>query len=320
MKAAVFTKYGPPSIIQIKEKERPVPNNNEILVKVMATTVNRTDCAIIRAKPFIMRFVMGLFKPRKTIPGTDFAGIVEDVGKDVQLFQPGKRVFGFDDNGVCSQAEYLTIPENKAVAQIPDNIGFEEAAASIEGAHYTINFLNKIQLNDKDKVLVNGATGAIGSAMVQILASYGVAITAVGNTNNLELLKKLGAEKVIDYQKEDFTKQDEKYRFVFDAVGKSSFSECKPILEQDGIYISSELGFMAQNLFYSVFKFLTGNKKVVFPYPSKIHESVQLVKTLMEQGKFNPVIDRKYRLNDIVQAYEYVEKGEKTGNVVLTIN
>ncbi len=226
MKAVVYTKYGPPDVLQLKEVEKPVPKDNEVLIKVHATTVNRTDCATIRAKPFFMRFATGLFKPKKQIPGTEFAGKIEAVGKSVSSYKVGDKVFGFDDQGSGSHAQYMTILEDKTLSIIPNNITYEEAAASTEGAHYAYNFINKVNLKKGQKILVNGATGAIGSAAVQLLKYFDINVTAVCDTKNIELVKSLGASKVIDFIKEDFTKDDEKYNFVFDTVGKSSFFKC----------------------------------------------------------------------------------------------
>ena len=318
MKAAVYEKYGSPGVLMIKNVEKPAPKDNEILIRVYATTVNRTDLAMLRAKPFIMRFFTGLFKPNKQILGTDFAGKIEGIGKGVSLLKVGDRVFGFDDRGVSSHAQYMTLPEDKALT-IPNNITYERAAASLEGAHYAYNFINKVNLKSGQKILVNGATGAIGSAMVQLLNYYGANVTATCNTKNMELVKSIGTNKVIDYTKEDFTKSNEKFNFVFDAVGKSSFAKCKPLLESGGIYISSELGWMAQNPCLALMAPIMGDKKVKFPFPADCVRSVRLIKKLTEEGKFKAVIDRKYPLEEIAEAYRYVETGEKTGNVVITM-
>jgi NADPH:quinone reductase-like Zn-dependent oxidoreductase len=319
MKAIVYHKYGPPKVLQLKEVEKPIPRDNEVLVKVFATTVNRTDCAMLRAKPYIMRFFTGLLRPNKPIPGTDFSGKVEAVGKDVTSFKVGDKVFGFDDMGVSSKAQYLTMPEKKPLATMPANLSYEQAAASLEGAHYAYNFINKVALKKGQNVLVNGATGAIGSAAVQLLKYDGANVTAVCATKNMELVKLLGADKVIDYTKEDFTKSDEKYHHIFDTVGKSSFSKCKPLLEPGGIYISSELGFLSQNPFLALITPFIGNKKVIFPIPTDIKRSVLLVKKLIGEGRFKAVIDRKYPLENTAEAYAYVEKGQKTGNVVINM-
>lgn len=284
MKAIIYTRYGPPDVLEIKEVDKPVPAANEILVKVKAATVNRTDCAVLRAKPFIMRFGTGLLKPKKQIMGTEFAGEVEAVGAAVTLFKTGDRVFGFDDMVLSSYAQYLTIAENKGLAIIPDNIGYEQAAASCEGAHYAYNMINKTRLVSGQKVLVNGASGGIGSAAVQLLKYFGANVVAVCDTKNLELVKSMGADKVIDYTTSDFTKAGEKFDYIFDAVGKSSFGKCRPLLNDGGVYISSELGWMAENIFFALVTPLTGNKKVIFPIPKDIKGSVLLIKKLMEEG------------------------------------
>ena len=327
MKAIVHKKYGSPAFLEIGDYDQPVPKENEVLVKVMATTVNRTDCAMLRARPWIMRLFTGLFKPKNSILGTDFAGKVQIIGKGVQSFKIGDKVFGLNDAGLHSHAEYLVVQVDTAILKIPKNIGFDEAAASMEGAHYAFNFINKVNLKGGQKILVNGATGAIGSAMVQLLKFYGAHITAVCKGDNFELVKSLGANEVIDYTISDFTQINTKFDFVFDAVGKSSFGKCKPLLENKGVYISSEMGWMAQNLFYALrdlllnkLPFFQNRKKVIFPYPSDMIKSLQLIKELMEQDKFKSVIDRNYPFKEIVKAYKYVEKGDKLGNVVINYN
>jgi len=325
MKAIVYTQYGPPDVLQLKEVEKPVPKENELLVRIRATTVNRTDTANLRAKPFIMRFYLGLFKPRNPIMGTEFAGDIEEVGKAVTSFKTGESIFGFDDSGIGSYAEYFVISEDKALTTMPEDITYEQAAACLEGTHYAYNFINKVDLKSAHKVLVNGASGGIGTAMVQLLRYFGADVTGVCNTKNLELVKSLGASRVIDYTKEDFTKDEEKYDFVFDSVGKSSYGKCKTLLKPGGTYMSSELGWMIQNLFFSIVTAVFGRlpgqtgKKVKFPYPPDIKRSVLLVKKLLVEDKFKPVIDRSYPLKQIADAFRYVEKGQKTGNVVITV-
>lgn len=326
MKAIIHNKYGPPDFLRLKEVEKPTLKDNEVLIRVYATTVNRTDCAMLRAKPFIMRFFTGLFKPKIPILGTEFAGNIEAVGKDVMSFKVGDKVFGFDDGGLSSHAQYITLSENKALTTIPNNLTYEQAAASFEGAHYAYNMIKKVNLKREQKVLVNGATGAIGSAAVQLLKYFGANVTAVCNAKNFELVKSLGATKVVDYTEEDFTKSNEKYHYVLDTVGKSTFSKCKPLLLSGGVYISSELGPMAQNLFFALITPIMGNlpgrlasKKVIFPIPTDTRGSILLIKKLIEQGKFKSVIDREYPLEQITDAFRYVEKGFKKGNVVITI-
>ena len=322
MKALVYTKYGPPNVLQLTEVEKPILRDDEVLIGIRATTVNRTDCATIRAKPFFLRIITGLFKPKKQIPGSEFAGEVEAVGKNVHSFKVGDKVFGFDDQGTKAHAQYTSIAEDK-VMTIPEGTSYQQAAASIEGAHYAYNFINKVHLRKGQNVLVNGATGAIGSAAVQLLKYFDVNVTAVCATRNIDLVKSLGVGRVIDYTKSDFTQDNQKYDFVFDTVGKSSFFQCKHLLQPGGVYISSDLGYMAQNLVLPmitpVIKPLLGNRKSIFPNPTNIRASMLLIKKLIEQGKFNAVIDSTYPLEQIIEAYKYVEKGHKTGNVVITV-
>jgi NADPH:quinone reductase-like Zn-dependent oxidoreductase len=249
MKAIIYRQYGPPDVLALEEVEKPVPQDDEVLVRIKATSVNRTDCANLRAKPDIMRLTMGLFKPKNPILGTEFAGDIEAVGKAVTGFKVKDRVFGFDDSGLRSYAEYLTISSAKAMAIMPDAISYEEATACIEGAHYAYNFINKVSIKSGSNVLVNGASGGIGSATVQLLQYLGAEITGVCSTSAMALVKSLGAGRVIDYTVEDFTEIDEKYDFIFDSVGKSTFGKCKALLNPGGVYISSELGPWGQNLF-----------------------------------------------------------------------
>lgn len=319
MKAICRTIYGPPEILSIKEVEQPIPKEKEVLVKVYATTVNRTDCSLLTGKPFLIRFISGLRKPNLEIPGTDFAGLVAQLGSNVKGFKVGDRVWGFDDEGLQSNAEYLTIAENKGIAKIPESFSFVEAVSCGEGAHYAINFLNKIKLKPSSRVLVNGATGAIGSALVQLLKTKNLYVAAVGNTKNQELLKSLGADKFIDYEKNDFTKDEETYDFIFDAVGKSRFRDCKTLLNKHGVYMSSELGKGIENAYLPLLtKFR--NKKVKFPFPSNCRRSILDLSELMSAGQFKAVIDKIYTPEEIGSAYSYVMSGQKTGNVILQMS
>jgi len=317
MKAATRKQYGPPSAITIEQIPTPTPKGNDVLVKVRATTVNRTDCANLTAKPFIMRFVLGLFKPRKTILGTDFAGEVVSLGEDIKSFQIGDRVFGFIDTGASSHAEFVTIAEDQ-IYLIPENINYKEAAASLEGAHYAYTSIHKVDIQAGQHLLINGATGAIGSATLQFARQYDIQITATCNTKNIELIKSLGADHIFDYIKEDFTKGQDKYDFIFDTVGKSTFGQCKPLLKEKGFYMSSELGPYAQNILYPLFT-LASSKKVIFSIPYGTDKTIPYISNLLKTGQFKPVIDRDYSLPDIAKAYEYVLTGEKIGNVLISI-
>lgn len=319
MKAAIRYQYGPPQVLSVGELPKPQPGAREILVRVYAATVNRTDCAVLSGWPLVMRAFTGLSKPKLPITGTDFAGQVEAVGQEVIDFKVGDRVWGFHDIGLGSHAEYLCISTDKAILKMPDQIDYTEAAASAEGVHYAVNFLNKIQLQAGQKVLVNGATGAIGSALVQLLKAQGVQVAATCGTPNLAKIQALGADRVIDYTAEDFTQINEQFDFVLDAVGKSTFSKCKRLLKPRGAYISSELGPGWQNLFLALLTPITGGKKVIFPVPVDTKKSLQEVQNLMVAGKFSPLIDRTYPLEKIQEAFEYVRSGQKVGNVVISI-
>lgn len=320
MKAITRSTYGAPEVLQLKDIPKPIPKDDELLIRVHATTINRTDCGILTGKPYIIRAFTGLTKPRDLVPGTDFAGKIEAIGKNVDSFMVGDRVWGLHDEGLASQAEYMTIKANKAVAQIPEKVSYQEAVASAEGAHYAYNFINKLKIDTDSKVLVNGATGAIGSAAVQLLKNLGATVTAVGNTKNIALIKSLGANKVFDYQKEDFTQDTERYDVVLDAVGKSTFSKCKQLLLSKGIYVSSELGPNAQNLYLPLITKLKGGKRVVFPLPIGCRRSILFMTNLLAQQKFKPVIDTIYTPEKIIEAYKYVLSGEKTGNVILSMS
>jgi len=319
MRAIINTKYGPPEVVKLMEIEKPVPKDNEVLIKVYVTTVNRTDSGIRSAAYFIARFFTGLFRPKFKTMGNEFAGVIEAIGKEVTSFKIGDKVFGYNDIKFGAHAEYMTMVENEAIAKMPDSLTFEEAAPITEGGHYALRDLRAAKIKEGQNVMIYGATGAIGSAALQLAKHFGATVTAVCNTKNVELIKSLGADLVVDYTKQDFTKTDQKYDFVFDAVGKSSFGKCKPIIKKNGIYISTELGRYSENIFFALTTPLFSSKKVLFPIPTICKEDIIFLGELAEAGKFKPVVDRKYRLDQIVDAYKYVETGQKTGNVLITL-
>jgi len=322
MKIAYRTKYGSPEVLSIREVETPSPKDNEILIKVYAATVNRSDYHILTGKPYFMRLFIGLFKPKISTTGTDFAGQVEAIGNNVTSFHVGDNVMGFDGGlfGIQSHAQYLLLPETKArkmIVNIPANLQYEEAAACLEGAFYAAAQVNPLQPKQGQKALVYGATGAIGTSYVQFLKYYGLYITAVCRTENKELVTSLGADKVIDYTTEDFTKESERYDFVFDAVGKSSFFKCKILLKKKGGYTSSGAGI---NILLLMITPLLGGKKVFFAFPKDIVGQLRFIKDLVEKGRFKPVIDRIYPIDKIAEAYRYVASGQKIGNVILKMD
>jgi NADPH:quinone reductase-like Zn-dependent oxidoreductase len=238
----------------------------------------------------------------------------------VTAFKPGDRVFGYNDKKFGAHAEYMTCAENGSIAIIPENKSYEEAAAITEGAHYALCNIRAAKITAGQKVLINGASGGIGSAAVQLAKYFGAEVTAVCNTKNIAMIESLGADETIDYTRHDFTQINKKFDVVFDAVGKSSFKRCKALLKNRGIYISTELGYMSQNPFLAIITPLLGGKKVMFPIPAISREDVNFLKEMVETGKFKPVIDRQYPLEQIVDAYKYVESGQKTGNVIITLN
>ncbi len=321
MKAAVRSKYGLPGDLTIKELDIPTPKADEVLIKVYACTVNRSDCHVLSGRPFLMRLFTGLFKPRKSIIGTDFAGQIEAVGSAVQSFKVGERVMGFGGVfGFGSHAQYFTMPEAKAIKTtipISDTLPYEQAAACPEGSFYAASVIMQLKPKAGQKALVYGATGAIGSAYVQYLKYYGAYVTAVCGGENSELVKSLGADRIIDYKTNDFTKDHEEYDFVFDAIGRSSFLKCKRLLKRNGIYTSSG---GAENLFWVLVTPLLGGKKVPWVPPKDITGSLNFIKALLASGNFRPVIDRKYPIEKIAEAFTYVATGQKIGNVIITMD
>lgn len=319
MKAALYYSYGPPEVVSIADILKPVPAANQVLVQVHATTVNRTDCGFRSAEYFVTRFFSGLFNPKIPVLGCEFAGVVESVGKKVEKFVPGDRVFGFNDVRWGGHAEYILLDEKDAIAHIPDGLSMQKAAALTEGAHYALSYIRAAKIKQGDKVLVNGGTGAIGSAAIQLLKYFGAEVIAVCDTDYLQVVLDLGADRVIDYTAQDFTQLNETFDFVLDAVGKSSFGKCKRLLTRYGKYASTELGPRAENPFLALIAFMYKGKKVLFPLPLIRLEDVEFIASISAEKKFNPLIDRNYALDDIVEAYRYVDSGQKRGNVIIDI-
>jgi NADPH:quinone reductase-like Zn-dependent oxidoreductase len=321
MRAVVYTKYGPPEVLQLREVKKPSPKDNEVLVKIHATTVNRTDCGFRKPEyGFIIRLINGLLRPRKTILGSEFAGEIEAIGKDVATFKPGDPVFGLSTGHFGAHAEYVCIPEKGSIAIKPTNMSYEEAAAVCDGLMLAMTYIRKIDLRKPQSILINGASGSIGSACVQLAKCYGAKITAVCNTKNAELVRSLGAEKVIDYTRDDFTRDDQIYDVVIDAVGKSSYFRCNRLLKPGGVYFSTDLGFLAQNIPLALWTPILCRRKVKFPIPKDSKTDIEFFRELIEAGEYRAVIDRRYPLEQIIEATRYVETGQKAGNVVIMIS
>lgn len=319
MKAVVNTRYGSPDVLQIRQVPKPVPIADEVLIKIYATTVSRTDSGNLRPKPpLIGRLLMGLFRPKHTILGMDFAGEVAAIGKDVTLFKPGERVFGLSPDHYGAHAEFLCVPESGAIATMPTGARFDEVVVC-EGAWYAHTNLQRFGVKPGHKILIYGASGAIGIAAVQLAKIYGAEVTAVVATRHLDLVRSLGADHLVDYTTKDFTQIGETFDFVFDAVGKTTFFRCRRLLTPDGVFSASDLGPWWQNLFLAAWSSITGRDRVVLPMPKDSETLVGKLKGLMASGKFRAVVDRKYSFEAIAEAYRYVESAQKTGIVVINV-
>ena len=324
MKAILHTKFGPPDELQLKEVEKPIPTDNEVLIKIHATTVTTTDCNarnftfVPKSFRFPARMVFGFRKPKINILGVDLAGEIEAVGKDVKRFKEGDRVFGSPGSKFGGHAEYICIPEDGVLAIKPANMTYEEAAAiSLAGntALFFIRDLGKVQAGQK--ILIHGASGAIGTYAVQLAKYYGAEVTGVCSDTNAEMVKSLGADKVIDYTREDFTKSDETYDVIFDVVGKITFSQCKSSLKQKGIYLENLLEL--SDILKMIWTSIIGGKKIKGGVSIESVENLNFFLELIESGKLKPVIDRTYPLEQTAEAFKYVEKGHKKGTVVITV-
>jgi NADPH:quinone reductase-like Zn-dependent oxidoreductase len=317
MRAVVYDRYGPPEVLRLEEVERPEPFDRQVLVRVHATTVNRTDCGLRSADLPITRFVTGLRRPKNRILGMEFAGEVEKVGTAVTEFKVGDEVFGVKGSG--AHAAFLCIREAGPIAHKPANMSFEEAAAVPDGAALALACLRQADLTDGRSVLVYGASGSVGTAAVQLAKHFGAHITAVCSTKHVDLVRSLGADEVIDYTREDFTKNGKAYYVIFDAVGKHSFRRSRRSLKPGGTFLETDLGYGFHVPLLLLLTKWIGSKKVKLGITRYSKEDILFLKELIEAGKYRAIIDRRYPLEDVVEATKYVETGQKTGNVVLTV-
>jgi NADPH:quinone reductase-like Zn-dependent oxidoreductase len=329
MRAAVSRRYGKPEVVHIEEIPTPSPGAGEMLVRVRATTLNRTDCGYRGGKPFLIRFFGGIRRPRSPVWGTEFAGDVVALGEGATRFAVGDRVAGWCDGTFGAHAEYVTVKENRLIVPIPDGRSYLEAAPSTEGSLYAMGMLRMAHVGPGSDVMVYGATGAIGSAAVQMAKDLGARVTAVGPTAHMDMVRSLGPDRVIDYQTEDFTRDTQRYDLVLDAVGKSSFRKTRRLLKKKGIFTATDaraahipfLGtpiIVAWMLIALLFR-LSPGRKLVLALPRKDPEGIKYLKDFIASGRFRPVLDRTYPLDQIVEAYRFVETGQKVGNVVIQV-
>ena len=316
MKAVLVDRYGPPDLLSIGNVPLPQPAPGEIRVEVHAATVTRTDTATLRAHPFFVRPVTGLLRPKMQTLGMDFSGVVDALGDGVTAFQIGDRVFGISPDKFGAHAEYLCTPANGAVARLVGEIPFHDAVIG-EGAWYA-HMTTKL-LSNGQRCLIYGASGAIGTAAVQLAKIEGAEVTAVVGTRHMELARCMGADRIVNYEQEDFTAIGETFDLVFDAVGKTSWSACRPLLKPGGIFTATDLGPCWSNIFLGAWSSVTGSKRVRIPFPEDAPGFIEILAGLVGDGKIKGVFDRSYMLNDIVEAFKYVESEQKTGIVVIRI-
>jgi NADPH:quinone reductase-like Zn-dependent oxidoreductase len=318
MRAVVHDRYGPAEVLHLEDIDRPVPKDDEVLIRIHATTVNRTDCALRAGEPFFSRFITGLPRPRQRVLGSEFAGEVETAGPAVTLFKVGDRVFGEKPWKFGGHAEYICMQESAALTHIPTGVRFDEAAAVCDGFLLALNCLRPGRVRSGQSILVYGASGAIGTAGVQLAKAWGAHVTAVCSTKNMELMRSLGADDVIDYTQNDFTKNGQAYDAVFDAAGKLTFAGCKGSLKSGGVYLPTD---GMRNVAIAAWTARIGDRKVIFDLPPKfLKKDVVMLAGLMDSGKYRAVIDRQYPLEQVVEATKYVETHQKVGNVVLTLD
>jgi NADPH:quinone reductase-like Zn-dependent oxidoreductase len=319
MKAAVHYRYGAPEVLQIAEIPTPVPAANEVLIRVSYATVNRTDTGFRTAEYFISRFFSGLFRPKNPVLGCEFSGVVESAGNAVTRFKPGDRVYGFNDSRFGAHAEYVCLPEDAALGIVPEALTLRTAACITEGGHYALCNLRAAAIAPGQRWLIQGCTGAIGSAAVQLAKHFGAEVTAVTFERYAEIVRTFQPDHLILHEQQDFTLNGETYDVVFDAVGKSTFGKCKRILKPGGVYMSTELGPGGQNPFLAIWGKIKGGTRVLFPIPITTREDIELLGALAAEGKFTPLIDREYTLDQIVEAHAYVQSGQKLGNVLVAL-
>ena len=318
MKAIVCTEYGPPGVLHLADVEKPVPKDNEILIRIRATAVSSGDIRLRKPDPFAVRFMFGLFRPKFPIPGVVLAGEIESVGKDVDIFRPGDKVFGSAGMTLGTYAEYVCLPQRATLAAMPDGLSFEEAASIPFGGTTALSFLRKGNIASGQKVLIYGASGAVGTSAVQIAGHFGADVTGVCSTANIDLVKSLGAGNVIDYTTTAIAESGDKYDIILDTIGKSPFAECVRSLKEDGRYLRV-VHMDPSVVLRGIWTSLSSKKKVIGGVITETAEDMAFLADMIRTKSLKPVIDRTYALDQIPDAHAYVEKGHKKGNVVITV-
>ena len=321
MRAIVYDRYGPPEVLRLAEVPRPSPKASEVLIRVVATTVNRTDCGFRKGEPWVARFWSGLMRPRFPILGNELSGEIVEVGVDVKTFQAGDQVCGLTGATFGACAEYVCLPSDAAIVPKPTNLGMEEAAGAWDGPWLALTCLRKAAVGSGQHILIYGASGSIGGSAVQLAKHLGAHVTAVCNTKNLDLVRSLGADEVVDYTRTDFTRLDRTFDVVLDAVGKSTFGACRRLLKPDGRYLSTDLGPWWQNPLLQIWTGIVGGQQagLAIPDAKRVRQDVQLLREIIEGKGLRPVIDRTYPLAEIVLAHRYVDTEQKTGSVVILV-
>jgi NADPH:quinone reductase-like Zn-dependent oxidoreductase len=320
VRAAVYDRYGSADVVRITEMPPPVPAADQVLIRIKATSVNRTDCAYLTAKPWINRMFTGLTSPKRPVLGNEFAGEIEATGAAVRQYRPGDRVFGISPSVLGCHADYLCLPEDGPFATMPHAMTFQNAGAICDGALLTMSALRKAALGPGTRMLINGVSGSMGVAGLQLAKAAGAHVTGVCSTRHVDLVRSLGADEVIDYTREDFTHLNRPFDVVFDAVGKSTWRKCRRLLTPNGIFIPSELGFMMQNVVLALGTAVAPGRTVHFNIPNGGKPEIERLRDLIEADAYRPVIDRQYPLEQIADAYAYVLQGHKAGNVIVSVS
>jgi NADPH:quinone reductase-like Zn-dependent oxidoreductase len=319
VRALTFWRYGSPDVLTFSEVAKPDVPVGEVRIRVHTTSVNRTDCAYLSARPFVNRFFMGLFRPKRHILGNEFAGIVEVAGADVSEFAPGDRVFGISPSRLATHAEWVALPASGAITQVPDGLSLDRAGAIADGAMLSLMALRHVPVSPGQRVLILGGAGSMGSAGVQLAKHFGAHVTATCSAGKRDVVRSLGADEVIDYRATDIASLPDRFDVIFDAVGKHSYLRVRHLLREPGVFVPTDFGFLGQNFLLVPFTLRSRRRRISFIAPSPRRADMDFLRDLIASGAYTPVIDRTFTFDDIVEAFRYVRTGHKTGNVAVVL-